>query len=138
MPECQREREVAAVVRAGRWPNACEHELRTHVTACAQCAAGRRRVAGRPGQIQPQRTRGALVEHTDPVLVHLERLGGTGDDSRPSTFVCTSTWIFDRRSYAAAPRRLTGQGLAFRSSRRRVASWAGAVSTVCGSPCSTT
>jgi len=35
--ECRREREVAALVRAGRWPDACERELRAHVAACVEC-----------------------------------------------------------------------------------------------------
>jgi hypothetical protein len=37
LPECRREFEVAALVRAGRWPQACEPELRTHVEGCAEC-----------------------------------------------------------------------------------------------------
>lgn len=37
VPECRREFEVAALVRAGRWPAACEPELRTHVDGCAEC-----------------------------------------------------------------------------------------------------
>lgn len=37
LPECQRERELAAVVRAGRWPDACEPELCAHVAGCAEC-----------------------------------------------------------------------------------------------------
>ena len=37
VPECRREFEVAALVRAGRWPEACEPELRAHVSACAEC-----------------------------------------------------------------------------------------------------
>lgn len=37
VPECRREFEVAALVRAGRWPLACEPELRAHVAGCAEC-----------------------------------------------------------------------------------------------------
>ena len=37
LPECRREREVAALVRAGRWPDACDNELRAHVATCADC-----------------------------------------------------------------------------------------------------
>jgi hypothetical protein len=37
LPQCQRERELAAVVRAGRWADACEPELRAHVAGCAEC-----------------------------------------------------------------------------------------------------
>ncbi len=37
LPECRREREVAALIRAGRWPDACEGELRAHVASCADC-----------------------------------------------------------------------------------------------------
>ncbi len=36
-PECRHEFEVAALVRAGRWPDACELELRAHVDGCAEC-----------------------------------------------------------------------------------------------------
>ena len=36
-PECRHELEVAALVRAGRWPDACEPELRAHVSSCADC-----------------------------------------------------------------------------------------------------
>jgi len=37
VPECRHEFEVAALVQAGRWPDACEPELRAHVSACAEC-----------------------------------------------------------------------------------------------------
>ena len=37
VPECRHEFEVAALVRAGRWPAACEPELRAHVEGCAEC-----------------------------------------------------------------------------------------------------
>jgi hypothetical protein len=37
VPECRREFEVSALVRAGRWPQACEPELRAHVAGCAEC-----------------------------------------------------------------------------------------------------
>lgn len=35
--ECRREREVAALVRAGRWPEACERDLVAHVATCLEC-----------------------------------------------------------------------------------------------------
>lgn len=34
---CPREQEVAALVKSGRWPDACEAGLRTHVDTCARC-----------------------------------------------------------------------------------------------------
>lgn len=37
VPECRHELEVAALVRAGRWPDTCEPELRAHVASCADC-----------------------------------------------------------------------------------------------------
>ena len=37
VPECRHELEVAALARAGRWPDACEPELRAHVSSCADC-----------------------------------------------------------------------------------------------------
>ncbi len=37
VPECRHEFEVAALVRAGRWPDACEPDLRAHVHGCAEC-----------------------------------------------------------------------------------------------------
>ncbi len=37
MRECPRELEVAAVVRAGRWPAACDQELHAHVAGCVEC-----------------------------------------------------------------------------------------------------
>ncbi len=37
VPECRHEFEVAALVRAGRWPGACEPGLRAHVADCAEC-----------------------------------------------------------------------------------------------------
>jgi hypothetical protein len=36
--ECARENESLAVVLAGRWPDACEQELRSHVETCGACA----------------------------------------------------------------------------------------------------
>ncbi len=38
MKACTQTREVAQLVRAGQWPQACPTELREHVTACAICA----------------------------------------------------------------------------------------------------
>lgn len=37
LPACRREFEVAALVRAGRWPAACAPDLRAHVEGCAEC-----------------------------------------------------------------------------------------------------
>lgn len=37
IPECVREREVAALVTAGRWPEACAAELQDHVASCTEC-----------------------------------------------------------------------------------------------------
>ena len=34
---CSQEKEVAAVLREGRWPAACDPALRAHVTACRGC-----------------------------------------------------------------------------------------------------
>jgi hypothetical protein len=36
--ECAHENETLAVVLAGRWPDACEQELRSHVETCGACA----------------------------------------------------------------------------------------------------
>ena len=36
--QCDRETDVLAAVRAGRWPEACDAELRAHVAGCAACA----------------------------------------------------------------------------------------------------
>ena len=36
--ECARENESLAAVLAGRWPDACEQELRSHVKTCGACA----------------------------------------------------------------------------------------------------
>jgi hypothetical protein len=36
--ECIREAEVLEAVAAGRWPEACDDELRTHASSCAVCA----------------------------------------------------------------------------------------------------
>ena len=36
--ECTRESETLAVVLAGRWPDACDQELRSHVEGCSACA----------------------------------------------------------------------------------------------------
>jgi hypothetical protein len=35
--ECSREHEVVAVVLSGRWPDACDRQLREHAEACAVC-----------------------------------------------------------------------------------------------------
>ena len=35
---CTRENEVMDLLRSGRWPAACEPELREHVAACSLCA----------------------------------------------------------------------------------------------------
>jgi hypothetical protein len=35
--DCAREHEVVAVVMSGRWPEACDPELREHASACAVC-----------------------------------------------------------------------------------------------------
>jgi hypothetical protein len=35
---CSREDELAAVIREGRWPQACDPELRAHVDVCGQCS----------------------------------------------------------------------------------------------------
>jgi predicted anti-sigma-YlaC factor YlaD len=37
MSDCPREQEALELVRAGRWPNGCDEELRAHVAACADC-----------------------------------------------------------------------------------------------------
>jgi hypothetical protein len=34
---CSREEELAALVREGRWPHACDPELRAHVALCGPC-----------------------------------------------------------------------------------------------------
>jgi hypothetical protein len=34
---CSREKEVAALVARGQWPQACSPELRAHVTGCRSC-----------------------------------------------------------------------------------------------------
>jgi hypothetical protein len=36
--ECAREGETLSVVLAGRWPDACDQELRSHVEVCSVCA----------------------------------------------------------------------------------------------------
>ena len=36
--ECAHEDETLGVVLAGRWPDACEQELRSHVETCGACA----------------------------------------------------------------------------------------------------
>lgn len=38
VPEWQHEPTVAAVVRAGRWPDACDPGLRAHVAGCEECS----------------------------------------------------------------------------------------------------
>ncbi len=35
--DCVREQEVLSAILAGRWPQACEDELRTHAAGCATC-----------------------------------------------------------------------------------------------------
>ena len=35
---CSREREVSALVQKGRWPEACDAELRGHVAGCRACS----------------------------------------------------------------------------------------------------
>lgn len=37
MSECPRAQEALDLVRAGRWPDGCDEETRTHITACADC-----------------------------------------------------------------------------------------------------
>lgn len=37
MSECPREQETLDHVRAGRWPNGCDEDVRAHVAACASC-----------------------------------------------------------------------------------------------------
>ena len=37
MSECPRAQEALDVVRAGRWPDGCGDELRTHVAGCGTC-----------------------------------------------------------------------------------------------------
>ena len=59
---CTREREVAAVLHSGHWPQACPEDLRAHVAACRGCSdlvlvtealqASRRQTAGLP-RLQP-------------------------------------------------------------------------------------
>ncbi|HEU4887334.1 MAG TPA: hypothetical protein VFV49_05565 [Thermoanaerobaculia bacterium] len=38
MSECLRAQEALDLVRAGRWPDGCDEETRTHITACTDCA----------------------------------------------------------------------------------------------------
>jgi hypothetical protein len=35
---CQREAELVDALASGRWPDACDREMRAHVEACAECA----------------------------------------------------------------------------------------------------
>lgn len=35
--DCRRESEVLELVRAGRWPESCDDEVRAHVAECAHC-----------------------------------------------------------------------------------------------------
>jgi hypothetical protein len=35
---CSREKEVAAALKGGQWPNGCEAEVRDHVAGCARCS----------------------------------------------------------------------------------------------------
>lgn len=37
MKECVREHEIVEAVTSGRWPEACDPELRTHAMSCAIC-----------------------------------------------------------------------------------------------------
>ena len=37
VPECNREPELVAAVTSGRWPDACDAELRNHVEICGVC-----------------------------------------------------------------------------------------------------
>jgi hypothetical protein len=37
MSECPRAQEALDIVRAGRWPDGCDEDTRTHVAACADC-----------------------------------------------------------------------------------------------------
>jgi hypothetical protein len=37
MSECPRAQEALDIVRAGRWPDGCDDDTRTHVAACADC-----------------------------------------------------------------------------------------------------
>jgi hypothetical protein len=36
-PGCEQEREMAAAIREGRWPEACDPALRAHVDQCRHC-----------------------------------------------------------------------------------------------------
>ena len=36
--ECEREDDVLNAISAGRWPERCDEDLRTHVSACVVCA----------------------------------------------------------------------------------------------------
>jgi hypothetical protein len=37
MSECPRMQEALDLVRAGRWPNGCDDETRTHIAGCGDC-----------------------------------------------------------------------------------------------------
>jgi hypothetical protein len=37
MKECVREHEIVEAITSGRWPEACDPDLRNHATACAIC-----------------------------------------------------------------------------------------------------
>ncbi|MFL6244387.1 MAG: hypothetical protein ACJ74H_00055 [Thermoanaerobaculia bacterium] len=37
MSECPRAQEALELVRAGRWPDGCSDETRTHIASCADC-----------------------------------------------------------------------------------------------------
>ena len=37
MSECPRAQEALDLVRAGRWPDGCDEETRTHVATCSDC-----------------------------------------------------------------------------------------------------
>jgi hypothetical protein len=37
VPECKRERDLVEAITSGRWPDACDDELRNHVITCGVC-----------------------------------------------------------------------------------------------------
>ena len=37
MSQCPREQEALTLIRAGRWPDGCDDELRAHVSVCVPC-----------------------------------------------------------------------------------------------------
>lgn len=38
MSDCPREQEMLAIVQAGRWPDSCDDDSRSHINACSVCA----------------------------------------------------------------------------------------------------